>query len=149
MLCSLGDLAWQQRQLARCEELYRAAADAARGMADDEYGRALVGLADVRLDAGACDAAAALLDHALGVLPERSRARADALRAGALLALARGERSVAAARFTACRDLAAGSRDRQLEAYARRCLHRLADGPLRSDPAVEVRPGVWRLHEPA
>jgi hypothetical protein len=26
MLCSLGDLAWQQRQLARCEELYRAAA---------------------------------------------------------------------------------------------------------------------------
>jgi len=149
MLCSLGDLAWQQRQLARCEELYRAAADAARGLADDEYGRALVGLADVRLDAGACDAAAALLDHALGVLPERSRARADALRAGALLALARGERSVAAARFTACRDLAAGSRDRQLEAYARRCLHRLADGPLRSDPAVEVRPGVWRLHEPA
>jgi hypothetical protein len=149
MLCSLGDLAWQQRRLARCEGLYRAAARAARGSADEEHGRALVGLADLRLDTGAHQQAGALLDTALASLPARSPARADALRVGALLALARGDEAAAAAAFTACRDLAAALRDRRLEAYARRCMRPLAGTPRRSGPALEVRPGVWRLHQPA
>ncbi|MFJ3232140.1 BTAD domain-containing putative transcriptional regulator [Streptomyces sp. NPDC086787] len=149
MLRSLGDLAWQQRELARCEELYEAAVRAARGCADgQEHGRALVGLVDVRLDAGAFDEAGALLDSALGALPEHSAARFDALRAGALLALDQGDEATATARFTACRELAAALRDRRLEAYARRCLRRLG-GTGESDPAVEVRPGVWRLREAA
>ncbi|MEU6479280.1 BTAD domain-containing putative transcriptional regulator [Streptomyces sp. NPDC047017] len=150
MLRSLGDLAWQQRQLARCEELYEAAARAALGCADGhEHGRALVGLVDVRLDAGAYDEAGTLLDTALGSLPDRSPARFDALRAGALLALDQGDEATATARFTACRDLATALRDRRLEAYARRCLRRLTDTPDDPDPAVEVRPGVWRLREAA
>ncbi|MGW7385784.1 BTAD domain-containing putative transcriptional regulator [Streptomyces sp. NPDC054794] len=150
MLRSLGDLAWQQRELARCEELYEAAARAARGCSDDhEHGRALVGLVDVRLDAGAFDEAGALLDTALGSLPDRSPARFDALRAGALLALDLGDEATATARFTACRDLATALRDRRLEAYARRCLRRLTDTPHEPEPAVEVRPGVWRLREAA
>ncbi|WP_225849430.1 BTAD domain-containing putative transcriptional regulator [Streptomyces sp. HPF1205] len=151
MLCSLGELAWQQRRLEHCEELYEAAARTARaapGPAADELGRALVGLADVRLDAGAHDEAGVLLDRALATVPELSPARADALRTGALLALARGEHALAAARFAACRDLAGVLRDRRLEAYARRCLRRLDDPPRRSGPAVEVRPGVWRLRRP-
>ncbi|WP_129306078.1 AfsR/SARP family transcriptional regulator [Streptomyces sp. L2] len=144
MLRSLGDLAWQQRQLGRCEELYESAVRAARGCSDEhEHGRALVGLADVRLDAGAYDEAGVLLDTALGALPERSPARFDALRAGALLALDLGDEVTAAARFTACRELAAALRDRRLEAYARRCLRRLGESEVA--PAVEVRPGVWRL----
>ncbi|UXY30522.1 AfsR/SARP family transcriptional regulator [Streptomyces sp. HUAS TT20] len=150
MLRSLGDLAWQQRELARSEELYEAAVRAARGCANDhEHGRALVGLADVRLDAGAYVEAGALLDTALGSLPDRSPARFDALRAGALLALDLGDEATARARFTACRDLATSLRDRRLEAYARRCLRRLADMPREPEPAVEVRPGVWRLREAA
>lgn len=150
MLRSLGDLAWQQRELSRCEELYEAAARAARGCADDqEHGRALVGLVDVRLDAGAYDEAGALLDTALGTLPDRSPARFDALRAGALLALDLGDAATATARFTACRDLATDLRDRRLEAYARRCLRRLTDTAQGAGPAVEVRPGVWRLREAA
>ncbi|MFE0512109.1 BTAD domain-containing putative transcriptional regulator [Streptomyces sp. NPDC058964] len=149
MLRSLGDLAWQQRELTRCEELYEAAARAARGCADDhEHGRALVGLADVRLDAGALDEAGALLDTALGSLRDGSPARFDALRAGALLALDRGDEATATVRFTACRDLATALRDRRLEAYARRCLRRLTD-VREPEPAVEVRPGVWRLREAA
>jgi DNA-binding SARP family transcriptional activator len=150
MLRSLGDLAWQQRELARCEELYEAAARAARGCADDqEHGRALVGLVDVRLDAGAYDEAGALLDTALGSLPDRSPARFDALRAGALLALDLGDAATATARFTACRDLATALRDRRLEAYARRCLRHLTDTAHPAAPTVEVRPGVWRLREAA
>lgn len=150
MLRSLGDLAWQQRELTRSEELYEAAVRAARGCADDhEHGRALVGLADVRLDAGAYVEAGDLLDTALGSLPDRSPARFDALRAGALLALDLGDEATATARFTACRELATALRDRRLEAYARRCLRRLADLPREPEPAVEVRPGVWRLREAA
>ncbi|MGW3150107.1 MULTISPECIES: AfsR/SARP family transcriptional regulator [Streptomyces] len=150
MLRSLGDLAWQQRELTRSEELYEAAVRAARGCADDhEHGRALVGLVDVRLDSGAYVEAGALLDTALGSLPDRSPARFDALRAGALLALDLGDEATATARFTACRDLATALRDRRLEAYARRCLRRLSDMPREPEPAVEVRPGVWRLREAA
>jgi DNA-binding SARP family transcriptional activator len=150
MLCSLGELAWQQRRLTRCEELYDKAVRAARatgGTAEDELGRALVGLADLRLEAGAHDAAGALLDRALALLPERSPARPDALRAAALLALARREDALAAALLTDCRDLAGAVRNRPLETYARRCLRRLADPHGRPEPPLEVRPGVWRLSQ--
>jgi hypothetical protein len=108
-----------------------------------------VGLVDVRLDAGAYDEAGALLDTALGSLPDRSPARFDALRAGALLALDLGDAATATARFTACRDLATALRDRRLEAYARRCLRHLTDTAHPTAPTVEVRPGVWRLREAA
>jgi tetratricopeptide (TPR) repeat protein len=150
MLCSLGELAWQQRRLTRCEELYDKAVRAARaagGTAEDELGRALVGLADLRREAGAHDAAGALLDRALALLPERSPARPDALRAAALLALARREDALAAALLTDCRDLAGAVRNRPLETYARRCLRRLADPHGRPEPPLEVRPGVWRLSQ--
>ena len=150
MLCSLGELAWQQRQSARCEELYGMAARAARaavGAADDELGRALVGLADLRRDSGAHDAAGALLDRALALLPDHSPARPDALRAAALLALARRENALAAALFTDCRDLAGAVRNRPLETYARRCLRRVADPCEHPGTPLEVRPGVWRLSQ--
>lgn len=154
MLRSLGDLAWQNRRLTEAADLYTRARDTAE-LCDDpyEYGRALVGLADLHLDNGDTSAAAALLEPALAALaaPARARGRYDALRALALLALEAEGPEAARARFTQCLELATALKDRRLEAYARRALRALRDpAPAAGKPTdLEVRPGIWRLRAPA
>ncbi|MFI7354945.1 BTAD domain-containing putative transcriptional regulator [Streptomyces avidinii] len=163
MLRSLGELAWQYRRVARAHELFSAALALARETDDEEEAaRALVGLAELRLDAGESVEAAALLEHALGALsaPGRTRGRFEASRARALLALAQEEPETARAWFGACLELAGTLRDQRLEVYALRSLRALG---LRSDTgtgpgtgtgtgsgslsrAVEIRPGLWRIH---
>ncbi|MDF9815639.1 AfsR/SARP family transcriptional regulator [Streptomyces sp. SPB162] len=154
MLRSLGDLAWQNRRLAEATDLYTRARDTALRCDDaDEFGRALVGLADLHLDDGDTSAAAALLEPALAALaaPARARGRYDALRALALLAWEAEGPEAARARFTQCLDLATSLKDRRLEAYARRALRALRDpAPASGHPTdLEVRPGIWRLRAPA
>ncbi|MFD2121849.1 hypothetical protein ACFSNO_23445 [Streptomyces cirratus] len=150
MLRSLGDLAWQHRRMERARHLYDGALDLARAAgAEEEAGRALVGLAELRLDAGAATDAAALLEPALAALagPGRARGRYEASRARALLALAQEEPETARAWFGECLELAGALRDHRLEVYARRSLRALrttAEAGPRGP--VEVRPGLWRLH---
>lgn len=138
---SLGDLAWQYRRLERAQELFaRALAHAREAGDEEEAGRALVGLAELRLDAGAAAEAAALLEPALAALSAPGRARYEASRARALLALAQDGpegRSRARTWFGECLELAVGLRDHRLEVYARRSLRALSaegasSGPWRS-----------------
>ncbi len=161
MLRSLGELAWQYRRAERAHELFATALALARETDDEEEAaRALVGLAELRLDAGESVEAAALLEHALGALsaPGRTRGRFEASRARALLALAQEEPETARAWFGACLELAGTLRDQRLEVYALRSLRALG---LRADTgtgsgsafghgsvsrAVEIRPGLWRIH---
>lgn len=151
MLRSLGDLAWQHRRLVLAGELWdRARRAAEEGDDAEEYGRSLVGLAELRLDSGAVTEAAALLGPALAAVaaPAHARGRYEARRALALLALESGGPDgpgAAEAHFTACLDLATVLRDRRLEAYARRSLRTLRD----PSGALEIRPGLWRLRAPA
>ncbi|WP_330261478.1 AfsR/SARP family transcriptional regulator [Streptomyces sp. NBC_00539] len=149
MLRALADLAWQHRRMERARELYGSALDLARGADDgEEAGRALVGLAELRLDAGAATDAAALLEPALAALtgPGRARGRYEASRTRALLALAQEEPETARAWFRECLELAGALRDHRLEGYARRSLRALGTGPAAGPGgAVEVRPGLWRL----
>ncbi|MEU6235745.1 BTAD domain-containing putative transcriptional regulator [Kitasatospora sp. NPDC047058] len=147
-LRSLGDLAWQQRRLEEAGEHY----GLARRIAEEtghraELSRALVGLAELRTDAGDGVAAERLLAAALAADPEPAdpRARFDVLRALGFHALAAGDRAGARARFTVCLDLARTLHDRRLESFARRVLRTARSGP---GHRLEVRPGVWRLHEP-
>ncbi|MEU7068003.1 AfsR/SARP family transcriptional regulator [Streptomyces sp. NPDC046161] len=150
MLRSLGDLAWQHRRVERARELYGRALDLARGAGDgEEAGRALVGLAELLLDAGSATDAAALLEPALAALtgPGRARGRYEASRTRALLALAQEEPETARVWFGECLELAGVLRDHRLEVYARRSLRALGTGPaVGPRGAVEVRPGLWRLH---
>lgn len=149
MLRSLGDLAWQHRRLERARELFGRALELAREAGDEEEaGRALVGLAELRLDAGAPAQAAALLEPALAALsgPGRARGRFEASRARALLALAQGEPEAARGWFGECLELAGALRDHRLEVYARRSLRALCEPPaVRAGRPVEIRPGLWRL----
>ncbi|MFJ7590995.1 BTAD domain-containing putative transcriptional regulator [Streptomyces sp. NPDC097617] len=168
MLRSLGELAWQYRRVARAHELFSDAQALARESGDEEEAaRALVGLAELRLDAGESVEAAALLEHALGVLsaPGRARGRFEASRARALLALAQEEPETARVWFGACLELAGALRDQRLEVYALRSLRALGPRPdagsgsaaesgsaVGSGPgsgsvsrAVEIRPGLWRI----
>ncbi|MFI8342877.1 BTAD domain-containing putative transcriptional regulator [Streptomyces sp. NPDC085639] len=163
MLRSLGELAWQYRRVERAHELFSTALVLARETDDEEEAaRALVGLAELHLDAGGSLEAAALLEHALGALsvPGRTRGRFEASRARALLALAQEEPETARVWFGACLELAGALRDQRLEVYALRSLRALG---LRADTgtgsgsgsapghgsvsrAVEIRPGLWRIH---
>ncbi|MCC9311467.1 AfsR/SARP family transcriptional regulator [Kitasatospora sp. RB6PN24] len=147
-LRSLGDLAWQQRRLEEAEEHY----GLARRIAEEtgqraELSRALVGLAELRMDTGDGAAVEALLTAALAAAPDPAapRARFDVLRALGFHALAAGDRTRAGTRFTACLDLARTLRDRRLESFARRALRTARSGP---GHRLEVRPGVWRLPGP-
>ncbi|MFI1647029.1 BTAD domain-containing putative transcriptional regulator [Streptomyces avidinii] len=157
MLRSLGELAWQYRRVARAHELFSAALALARESDDEEEAaRALVGLAELRLDAGESVEAAALLEHALGALsaPGRARGRFEASRARALLALAQEQPETARAWFGACLELAGTLRDQRLEVYALRSLRALGlrsgsgigSGSGSVSRAVEIRPGLWRIH---
>ncbi|WP_037862730.1 AfsR/SARP family transcriptional regulator [Streptomyces sp. NRRL S-237] len=160
MLRSLGDLAWQYRRVERAHELFSGALDLARAADDaEEVARSLVGLAELRLDGGESAEAATLLEHALDALAAparthgRTRARYEASRARALLALVQGEPETARDRFGACLELAGTLRDRRLEAYAVRSLRALSlPSDARGGPgsrtvsrAVEIRPGLWRI----
>ncbi|MFC9824874.1 BTAD domain-containing putative transcriptional regulator [Streptomyces erythrochromogenes] len=149
---SLGELAWQYRQVERAHELFSGALGLARAAgAEEEAARALVGLAELRLDAGESAEAAALLEPALAALsaPGRARGRYEASRARALLALAQEGRESARAWFGECLELAGALRDQRLEVYALRSLRALSlpprggSGP--ASRAVEIRPGLWRI----
>lgn len=150
---SLGELAWQYRRVERAHELFSGALGLAREAGDEEEAaRALVGLAELHLDAGESVEAAALLETALAALsaPGRTRGRYEASRARALLALALEGRESARAWFGECLELAGALRDQRLEVYALRSLRALSLPPeARSGPAsraVEIRPGLWRIH---
>lgn len=146
LLRSLGDLAWQRRRLDRAAEYYERAlltADAAPAAA--ERGRALVGLADLQLDAGGLEGAAALLPPALDAAGDDPRGRYEAHRVWGLLALETDGPTAARPHFAECRDLAAGLRDRRLQSYADRWLERVRGAGDQPTGWSEVRPGVWRL----
>ncbi|MFC8720618.1 BTAD domain-containing putative transcriptional regulator, partial [Kitasatospora sp. NPDC057198] len=141
-LRSLGDLAWQQRRTGTAGERY----GLARRLAEEtgargELCRALVGLAELRADAGDDDGARSLLAAARDADPgpDEPRARFELLRALGLRALAADDRAGARARFAACLELASATlHDRRLESFARRALDGAAAGPA---VRLEVRPG--------
>ncbi|MFD5486908.1 MULTISPECIES: AfsR/SARP family transcriptional regulator [Streptomyces] len=150
---SLGELAWQYRRVEQAHELFSGALELAREAGDEEEAaRAQVGLAELCLDAGESAAAAALLEPALAALsaPGRARGRYEASRARALLALAHEGPESARAWFGECLELAGALRDQRLEVYALRSLRALSlppeggSGP--ASRAVEIRPGLWRIH---
>jgi DNA-binding SARP family transcriptional activator len=146
LLRSLGDLAWQRRQLRTAGEFYEHAlltADAAPAAV--ERGRALVGLADLQLDAGGLEEAATLLSPALDAVADDPRGRYEAHRALGLLALENAGPAAAEPHFANCLSMAAALGDPHLESYARRCLDRVSGRGQRPDGWSEVRPGVWRL----
>ncbi|MET9570500.1 BTAD domain-containing putative transcriptional regulator [Streptomyces virginiae] len=150
---SLGELAWQYRRVEQAHELFSGALELARGAGDEEEAaRALVGLAELRLDAGQSAEAAALLEPALTALsaPGRTRGRYEASRARALLALAQEGPESARAWFGECLELAGALRDRRLEVYALRSLRALSRPPESgcgpASRAVEISPGLWRIH---
>ncbi|MFK0101923.1 BTAD domain-containing putative transcriptional regulator [Streptomyces sp. NPDC091040] len=147
LLRSLGDRAWQRRELPAAGELYERALLAA-DIASDllERSRALTGLADLRLDAGAVDGAAALLSPALDAAAQDPRARFEALRVMGLLAVECGRPATAEEHFGQCLSEAVVLGDARLESYARR---RLAALRAPSPDCSEVRPGVWRLRSAA
>ncbi|WP_405887212.1 AfsR/SARP family transcriptional regulator [Streptomyces sp. NBC_01136] len=146
LLRSLGDLAWQRRHFTAAGEFYERAlltADAAPAAA--ERGRALVGLADLQLDAGGLEEAAALLSPALDAVADDPRGRYEAHRVLGLLALQSAGPDAAEAHFADCLNLATALRDARLESYARRWLDRVHGTGHRPPGWSEVRPGVWRL----
>ncbi|WP_407987782.1 AfsR/SARP family transcriptional regulator [Kitasatospora sp. CMC57] len=151
LLGSLGDLAWQHRRTAEARDHYEAARRVAEDCGDQlARCRALVGLADLWLDADEVAEAVTLLAAALAALPPGlPRERYHVLRALALTALLAEGATPAHSRFTECLEIAQTLRDRRLEAHARRALRRLHDPD--GDPAdcLEIRPGVWRLRSPA
>ncbi|MFF3625584.1 BTAD domain-containing putative transcriptional regulator [Streptomyces sp. NPDC002467] len=147
LLRSLGDLAWQRREIPAAGELYERALLAADVAADlPERSRALTGLADLRLDAGAVDGAAALLSPALDAAAQDPRARFEALRVMGLLAVECGRPATAEEHFGQCLTEAVILEDARLESYARR---RLAALRTAVPDCSEVRPGVWRLRSAA
>ncbi|MEW2417700.1 BTAD domain-containing putative transcriptional regulator [Streptomyces sp. NPDC046866] len=146
MLRSLGDLAWQQGRSATARTHYEQALLTAHHCgAYEEHGRALASLADLHLDEGSHARARELLDQALAQCPGPGRARFDALRATALLALDEGDAETSARCFEQARQVARTLGEQRLEAYARRAGRAAAEG---GGPHREVRPGVWRLRIP-
>ncbi|MET8414033.1 AfsR/SARP family transcriptional regulator, partial [Streptomyces sp. NPDC005195] len=107
--------------------------------------RALVGLADLQLDAGGLEEAAALLSPALDAVADDPRGRYEAHRVLGLLALENVGAHAAEAHFADCLGLATTLRDPRLESYARRWLDRVQGQGHRPAGWSEVRPGVWRL----
>ncbi|WP_405898886.1 AfsR/SARP family transcriptional regulator [Streptomyces sp. NBC_00727] len=150
MLRLLAELAWRYRRFGRARDLLGRALELARECGDEEEaGQALVGLAELLLDGGAADEAADLLGPALAA-PVHSRARYEATRARALVALAREGPEAARTWFTECLTLAGALDDPGLRMYARRSLRALdadADAPGAGFGAVEIRPGLWRIHQ--
>lgn len=150
MLRLLAELAWRYRRFERARDLLGRALELARECGDEEEtGQALVGLAELLLDGGAADEAADLLGPALAA-PAHTRARYEATRARALVALAQEGPEAARTWFTECLTLAGALDDPGLRMYARRSLRALdadADAPGAGFGAVEIRPGLWRIHQ--
>ncbi|MEU8927048.1 BTAD domain-containing putative transcriptional regulator [Kitasatospora sp. NPDC048545] len=149
-LRSLGDLAWQQHHLELAADRYEEARRTAESVGDrTEEARALTGLADLTLEHRPSSETRALVERAAEAARASGdrRARFEAARCEALLALADGRSHAATRAFTTCRDLAEALRDRRLDAFARRGL-RSATAPCPSDDALELRPAVWRLRGP-
>ncbi|MEV5205172.1 BTAD domain-containing putative transcriptional regulator [Streptomyces sp. NPDC053720] len=150
LLRSLGDLAWQRRRPDTAGELYERALMAADvAGAEIERCRALTGLAGLRLDAGATDAAAALVPPALDSAPQDPRTGFEAHRVLGLLALESGERDAAQGHFATCLTYATSLADARLESYARRRLGEFRSGGTAHPGWSEVQPGVWRLRTAA
>ncbi|MER5371212.1 BTAD domain-containing putative transcriptional regulator [Streptomyces sp. NPDC002722] len=150
LLRSLGDLAWQRRRLDTAGELYERALMAADvAGAEIERCRALTGLAGLRLDAGATDAAAALVPPALDSAPQDARTGFEAHRVLGLLALESGERDAAQGHFATCLTYATSLADARLESYARRRLGEFRSGGTAHPGWSEVQPGVWRMRTAA
>lgn len=146
LLRSLGDLAWQRRQLEAAGEYYeRALLTADAAPAAVERGRALVGLADLQLDAGGLEEAATLLSPALDAVADDPRGRYEAHRALGLLAMENAGPDAAETHFADCLDMATALSDPHLESYAQRWLDRVSGRGHRPEGWSEVRPGVWRL----
>ncbi|MFD7564400.1 BTAD domain-containing putative transcriptional regulator [Streptomyces tendae] len=151
-LRSLGDLAWQRRQFADAFDRYDRARRAARQAGSDaEAARALAGLVDLCLEHGSPEEAERLAAEAQRAADAARdpRARFEALRCRALLALGAGRHLEAEELFGDCLKTAGELADRRLEAWARRAgrpaAPRSADSPGTFE-GVETRPGVWRLH---
>ncbi|WNI23548.1 BTAD domain-containing putative transcriptional regulator [Streptomyces sp. ITFR-16] len=153
MLRSLAELAWRYRRSQDARELFgRALVLARESGAQEEAGHALVGLAELLLDDGAADEAAGLLEPALAALsaPGSARGGYEAHRVRALVALAQEGPAAARVWFDACLRLAGTLGDPRLERYARRSLRALEAGAGDGRPgfgAVEIRPGLWRIHQ--
>ncbi|HEY9328954.1 MAG TPA: hypothetical protein VIS09_12075, partial [Streptomyces sp.] len=112
--------------------------------------RALAGLADLQLERGFPERARTLADEALAsaTTGQDPRARFEAERCQAVIALDTGRTEEAEKLFRACLATAGELADRRLEAYARRSA-RVAAARREAVPgaqgSLEVRPGVWRL----
>ncbi|MEU1364960.1 AfsR/SARP family transcriptional regulator [Streptomyces sp. NPDC005803] len=157
MLRALAELASRYRRSEHAQVLLGQALEAAGEAGDQqEAGRALVGLAELLLDGGAAGAAAELLEPALAALsaPGHPRGRYEASRARALVALAQEGPAAARVWFGECLRLAGTLGDPRLQMYARRSLRALDTGAAASAAerggagfgAVEIRPGLWRIH---
>lgn len=158
MLRLLAELASRYRRLEPARVLLGQALELAEEAGDqEEAGHALVGLAELLLDEGAAGAAADLLEPALAVLsgPGHARGHYEASRARALVALAQEGPAAARLWFGECLRLAGTLGDPRLQMYARRSLRALDTGAAASATAgrggtafgaVEIRPGLWRIH---
>ncbi|THA71763.1 AfsR/SARP family transcriptional regulator [Streptomyces sp. A0958] len=150
MLRLLAELASRYRRSERARDLFARALELARECGDEEEaGQAVVGLAELLLDGGAAGEAAGLLETVLSA-PGHPRGRYEAARARALVALAQDGPEAARVWFDECLTLAGALDDPRLRMYARRSLRALdtpAEGPGAGFGAVEIRPGLWRIHQ--
>ncbi len=153
VLCSLGDLSWQQQRCRRAAHYFEDARTLFR-QAGDQTGaaRCLVGLGDVALSEAECALAGKLFADALGQCTAAgdARGRADALRGLAVVELQCGRAEEALRAFTAFADAAEELGDRRWSRFAQRTKTWIlehaaewADGQPWAPPAVEARPGIW------
>ncbi|MGW0536607.1 BTAD domain-containing putative transcriptional regulator [Streptomyces sp. NPDC003032] len=145
-----GDLAWQRREFDGACRCYRDALRVARRARNPaEEARSLAGLADLHLEHGSSQDAAALAAEARAAADasQDQRALFEAQRCQALVALDAGRSAEAEKFFACCVETATELADRRLEAYARRSERAAAvpDGLPGTFVGVEVRPGVSRL----
>ncbi|GAA1955195.1 AfsR/SARP family transcriptional regulator [Kitasatospora viridis] len=150
-LCSLGDLAWQRRQVTRALNRFELAGARARHAADARVeARSLIGLADGVLDRGDTAAARRAFGRALALCrdAEDARGTTDALRGIALAELLAGRSEEALRTLAECRRAAERLGDRRWTEFARRAAERIraaaGEGATTAD-AHEVRPGVWLI----
>ncbi|MEV4517231.1 BTAD domain-containing putative transcriptional regulator [Dactylosporangium sp. NPDC049525] len=145
---SLGELAWQRRQVPEATAAFERAHHWARseGCRPVEA-HSMIGLADVSLERGLVDQARRL--YAQGLILCRAdgdvRGATDALRGLALVELRRGEREAALHRFAECGRAADQLGDPRWREFAHRVADRIRREPGRGglSAAVEMRPGVW------
>ncbi len=150
---SLGELAWQRRQVPEATAAFERAHRWARteGCRPVEA-HSMIGLADVSLERGLVDQARRL--YAQGLILCRAdgdvRGATDALRGLALVELRRGEREAALHRFAECGRAADQLGDPRWREFAHRVADRIRREPARGtlSAAIEMRPGVWMFSTP-